>query len=87
MVNRYGLQSGLLDRKKPPSLGANHGCPREGRCDIFEGSDKKMNVVYTPITFIVMHSSSFCQRLLGVRPGNIKTLETELTLFMMRPAG
>ena len=81
------LPSGLSGKKKPPSLGANHGCPREGRCDIFKGSDKKMSVVYTSITFIVMHSSSFCQRLLGVRPGNIKTLETELTLSMMRPAG
>jgi hypothetical protein len=87
MANRCGLQSGLSDRKKPPSLGANHGCPREGLCDIFEGSSKKMNVVYTSITFIVMHSSSFCQRLLGVRPTNLRTSETELTLSIMRPAG
>ena len=28
-----------------------------------------------------------CQRLLGVRPRNQRTSETELTLFMMRPAG
>jgi len=29
-------------------------------------------------------SSTFCQRLLGVRPTNLRTSETELTLSIMR---
>ena len=80
------LPSGLSGKKKP-GFYTGLGCPREWTVVSSRGQSSKMNVVYTSITFIVMHSSSFCQRLLGVRPGNMKTLETELTLSMMRPAG
>jgi hypothetical protein len=51
------------------------------------GQIKKMNGLYNTKPFSVFPHLLFCQRLLGVRPGNMKTLETELTLSMMRPAG
>ena len=55
--------------------------------DIFVESLRKMNRLYTLQLISVNPSSFFCQRLLGVRPRNVKTSETELTLSMMRPAG
>ena len=51
------------------------------------GQIKKMNGLYTTKPFRVSSHLLFCQRLLGVRPRNMKTSETELTLSMMRPAG
>ena len=46
-----------------------------------------MNGLYTTKPFRVSPHLLFCQRLLGVRPTNLRTSETELTLSMMRPAG
>jgi len=51
------------------------------------GQIVKMNGLYTTKPFRVSFHPHFCQRLLGVRPRNMKTSETELTLSMMRPAG
>ena len=48
---------------------------------------KKMNGLYTTKPFRVSSHLLICQRLLGVRPTNLRTSETELTLSIMRPAG
>ena len=88
----------IRDEKKP-GFYTGLGCPREWTVVSSRGQIVKMNVVYTFITFIVMHSSSFCQRLLGVRRLLEKAMicrkagwgtvnpRAELTLSIMRPAG
>ena len=48
------------------------------------GQIKKMNGLYTTKPFRILPHLLFCQRLLGVRPTNLRTSETELTLSMMR---
>ena len=77
----------MAHQKKAPSYGGQSLLSKGGTCDIFKGSAKKMNGLYTTKPFRVSPHLLFCQRLLGVRPTNMKTSETELTLSMMRPAG
>ena len=73
-----------VEAKKSPSREGPITVQGRDVCDIFKASTKKMNGLYTTKPFRILPHLLFCQRLLGVRPRNLRTSETELTLSIMR---